>query len=101
MNVDVFLQLLTVISTLTGLVTEAWKKQCPESNGSKNLLAGTAALAVGTVVCVVYHTFFQVDLTLQTIISYFILTLFSWLVSMLGYDKVVQALEQLGVKRHE
>lgn len=99
MNLEVFLIVLMITSTLTGLVTEAIKKILTEYNRTyrANTLAGivatvlSAAIGVGCII-VTGGVF-----TAQTIVSIVVLIFLSWLGSMVGYDKVMQAIGQFKV----
>ena len=70
---EIFLLGALIVSTVTGLVTEALKKILIEHkwNYHANTLAGAVAIV-------------------QMVVLVFI----SWLCSMVGYDKVVQAIKQ-------
>lgn len=96
MTWKVFLTLLLVISTLTSLVVEALKKFIGEDKKySSNLLAGIVAIVLSVVIGICYCIFFEIAFSSQIIIYIIALVLFSWLCSMLGYDKVIQSLTQL------
>lgn len=96
MTWKVFLMLLLVVSTLTSLVVEALKKFIGEDKKySSNLLAGIVAIVLGVAVGVCYCIFFEIAFSSQIIIYIGALVLFSWLCSMLGYDKVIQSITQL------
>ncbi|MCD8107314.1 MAG: aminopeptidase [Oscillospiraceae bacterium] len=92
----VFLMGLLVSSTVTGLVTEAIKNilsECGKSYKS-NLLAGIVALFVSDGLAVGYTVLMGIVWTRQIVVIAVALVLCSWLCSMLGYDKVVQAISQ-------
>lgn len=97
MNFEFFAFALLVISTLTGLVTEALKKLTDE-RGAKtkpNTTAGIVALVLSILVGAAYVVFTGQAFTVQIIICIVALMFLSWLCAMLGYDKVVQTLTQL------
>lgn len=91
-----FLLGLMVTSTLTALVTEAVKKIMTEhkKNYYANTLAGVASLVVSGVVGVVYILLNDLGFTTQTVTYCVILVCLSWLGAMVGYDKVIQAINQ-------
>lgn len=96
MTWKVFLTLLLVISTLTSLVVEALKKFIGEDKKySSNLIAGLVAIVLSVAVGICYCIFFEITFSSQIIIYIIALVLFSWLCSMLGYDKVIQSITQL------
>lgn len=101
MNYNIFAILLLVISTLTGLVTEAVKKLLDERGMATkpNTTAGIISLVLSVAVGVAYIIFNGEAFTSQTIIAIIALTFLSWLCAMLGYDKVMQTLTQLGIGR--
>lgn len=96
MNNSIFLLGLLVTSTLTGLVTEAIKKQLDECGKSykSNLLAGIVALILSAALSVGYAVITEMAWTPQLVVASVALMLLSWLCAMLGYDKVIQAISQ-------
>lgn len=99
MKYEIFAIMLLVISTLTGLVTEAVKKMCDErgTRTKPNTTAGVIALILSVVIGVAYIIFTGGAFTAQAIITIIALVFLSWLCAMLGYDKVVQTLTQIGL----
>ena len=96
MNVNLFLILLSAFSVISGLVTEAIKKMVSDkANLSYNLVALIVALVVGGVGCGIYYQLNSIMFTVNNIIYMFLMGLASGLVSMVGFDKVKQAVEQL------
>lgn len=96
MTLEVFLLLLLIISTLTGLVTEAIKKWMQERNKKyyANALAGYVATALSVAVGASYIILTQAALNAQMAVYLIALVFLSWLSAMIGYDKVVQAIAQ-------
>lgn len=88
---DMFLIGLMVVSTLTGLVTEAIKKILVEHNRTyhANTLAGIVTLVLSAVLGVCYVIFTGTAFTAQIVICLIALVFMSWLCAMVGYDKVV------------
>lgn len=96
MNANLFLILLSVFSVISGLVTEAIKKLINDkANLSYNLVALIVALIVGGVGCGVYYQLNGILFTANNIIYMILMGFASGLVSMVGFDKVKQAVEQL------
>lgn len=95
-NIEVFMLGLLVISTLTSLVTEAIKKILSEREITyhANTLAGVVAMILSAAIGVGYVILTGVGFNAQTIICIITLVFISWLCSMVGYDKVVQAIKQ-------
>ena len=96
---EVFLIGLLLISTLTGLVTEAIKKILIEQNlkYKANTLAGVVSLLLSAGVGVCYAIFTNTVFTAQIITCIIILVFMGWLCAMVGYDKVVQAISQFKI----
>ena len=98
MNVNLFLILLSVFSVISGLVTEAIKKLVNDkANFSYNLIALIVALVVGGAGCGLYYQLNEISFTSNNIIYMILMGLASGLVSMVGFDKVKQTIEQLTV----
>lgn len=96
MKLEVFLLILLIVSTLTGLVTEAVKKWLQERNKNyyANALAGYVAVVMSIAVGVAYIILAQASLNAQMAVYLIALVFLSWLSAMVGYDKVVQAISQ-------
>lgn len=95
-NFQTFLLGALIISTVTGLVTEAVKKILTEHKVTyhANTLAGLIATILSAAMGVGYIMLSGVGFTSQTIIYLIVLVFISWLCSMVGYDKVIQAIKQ-------
>lgn len=96
MKLEIFLLILLIVSTLTGLFTEAIKKWLQERNKNyyANALAGYVAVALSVVVGAAYIILTQTVLNAQMAVYLIALVFLSWLSAMIGYDKVVQAISQ-------
>lgn len=101
MDYEVFLWGLLIVSTLTGLVTEAIKRVLQELRRSvpANLLAGVVAVVLAVAVAAGYLVLTDAALTAKAAVYLIALVFLSWLAAMVGYDKVVQALAQLRTKK--
>jgi ABC-type thiamin/hydroxymethylpyrimidine transport system permease subunit len=96
MTFDLFMLGLMVVSTITGFVTEAVKTIFNEHNWKycANTLAGVCAFVVSAVLGVCYVLFTGTAFNAQVIIMLITLMVMSWLCAMVGYDKVIQSLNQ-------
>ena len=102
-SIEVFLMCLLVTSTLTGFTTEAIKTILTEYKVTyrANTLAGLVAFVLSAVIGVGYVIMIDGAFTTQVIVSIVSLTFTSWLCSMVGYDKVIQAITQFQNKRED
>ncbi len=95
MNTTIFLTLLSAFSVISGLLTEGIKNLIKEkSNLSSNLLALAASLIIGSTGSAAYYQLNGIPFTLNNIICIGLMGFASALVSMVGYDKVKQAIHQ-------
>ena len=87
-----FIALLTV-SVLSGLTVEAIKKMFKDYKVSwhANILSAVVSVAVSAG----YIVYTGTALTAQLIVLIIALIFLSWLCSMVGYDKVTQAIAQI------
>lgn len=91
-----FLMGLLVVSTLTGLVTEAIKKLCQEHHWKyyTNTMAGICSIVVSILVGVGFICYTGIMVNIKVITCLVTLAILGWLCAMVGYDKVIQALSQ-------
>lgn len=96
MNLEIFLLGLLIVSTLTGLVTEAIKKWLEErkKNYYANALAGYVAIVLSVAVGSAYIILTEAAINAQIAVCLIALMFLSWLSAMVGYDKVMQAISQ-------
>lgn len=96
MTLEIFLLILLIVSTLTGLVTEAIKKWLQERDKKyyANALAGYVAVVLSIAVGIAYIILAQTVFNAQMAVYLIALVFLSWLSAMVGYDKVVQAISQ-------
>lgn len=88
---DIFLAGLLIVSTVTGLTTEAVKKML---SGTKvtippNLLAAITSVVLSVGVSVGYIILSGMSFNASIIICIVALAFAGWLCSMVGYDKVI------------
>lgn len=96
MNFEIFLLGLLIVSTLTGLFTEAIKAWLQE-RGKKyysNALAGYVAASLSVLVSSGYVILTETAFNAKMAVYLIALILLSWLAAMVGYDKVIQAISQ-------
>lgn len=97
MTFEIFLALLAVFSVFTGLFVEAVKISCDafKITYASNIIALWMSALVGGCGTVIFIVWNDLAWTTQNIITVFLMVCANWLVAMLGYDKVIQALKQL------
>lgn len=102
-TIDIFLIGLAVCSAFTGLMTEAVKKMVGTKSKfmKSNLLVAVCSVIVALIVVIVYAILSNITVTLSYLTICFVLTLLSWLCSMVGYDKVKQTIDQFIKKESE
>lgn len=103
MTLEIFLMMLLVVSTLTGLVTEALKIWLDEHKKAycSNTLAGYVAVVLSVAVGGAYTIMMEVAMNEKMAVCLIALILLSWLSAMIGYDKVMQAIAQIRGKKED
>lgn len=88
---------LLAVSLLTNLTVEGIKKLMDESGKkySSNVLAAIFSIVISAGVCIGYLIFNDVAFSAKLGVEVVILTYLSFLVSTVGYDKVVQMIKQI------
>ncbi|MCD7927919.1 MAG: aminopeptidase [Oscillospiraceae bacterium] len=97
MDVEIILFGMLIVSTLTGLATEALKKLLTEYNRSyhANMLADGVSLVISVAVVIGYVVLTETPWSGQIIVTGVVLVFLSWLCAMVGYDKVIQTISQI------
>ena len=96
MNITMFLTLLFAFSLLSGLFVEGFKKLIKDKeNISYNVVALIISMVIGCGGTVCYYQFTNIPYTTNNIICIVLMGIFSALCSMVGYDKVIQTIEQI------
>lgn len=98
MPIQVFLVMLLACSIFTSLIVEGLKKMLDNKGrqlASSNITVAVVAIVLALAVSVGYAFYVGLTFTVQYIICMVALCVLSWLCSMVGYDKVMQALGQL------
>lgn len=99
MTIQISMFLLTVCAVLTSLITEAIKKSFTIK--SSNIVALITSIFVGSLVPIGYLIGNKLPITLQDVVYIVAMVVLTWLCATLGYDKIIQAINQLingGVK---
>ena len=100
MTTTTFLMLLSSFSVLSGLVTEGIKKLISDkANMSYNIIALVVALVIGGAGSAVYYQLNAIPFNLDNIIYLVLMGLASGLCSMVGFDKIKEAVEQIVGKK--
>ena len=96
MTLEVFLMGLLIVSTLTGLVTEAIKVYLQEHGKTyhANALAGYVAVVLSAAIGTGYIILTETAMNSKMAVFLIALIFLSWLAAMVGYDKVSQAIAQ-------
>ena len=88
-----------VCSVFTGLIVEAIKKMTAAEGRQTNLIAAVVSVIVGISFGVGYILLNKLTFDTQNIISIILLVVCSWIVSMVGFDKFRQTIEQIMFKK--
>ena len=98
MTVTTFLILLTICVIVILLVSEGVKKFLDELKVkyASNILVLIVALIIGCGATALYYVNYQVPFTALNSVYLALMGLANWLGAMLGYDKVKQAISQIG-----
>lgn len=98
MTVTLFISIFTVGAAISGLLTEAVKKayQNAGKEYSANIIALTDAAVVGGLGTACAYMLLGIPWTVNNIICLALMVAVVWMGSMIGYDKIVQLLKQIG-----
>lgn len=99
MTVDLFIKVLCIGSMVSSLLTQAVKKAYENAHKeySANILALIDAIVVGCGGTAVYYMLNAIPWTVNNVICLGLMGVAVWIGSMIGYDKIIQLLEQLGI----
>lgn len=95
---------LFVVSVATNLTVEGVKKilNTTTVKYSSNVLAAIVSMTLACVVCIVYLVMNDIVFSMKIGVEVAILMYLSFLVSTVGYDKVIQMVKQIqGIKEEQ
>lgn len=103
MNIGVFLGLLMAFSVIASVVTEGIKMFLDgmKVNYASNILVLGVSMVVGAGGTALFYVNYQVPFNALNSVYLALMGIANWLVAMLGYDKVKQAIEQIRNIRRE
>lgn len=96
MTVTLFITIISVAALVTSLLTEAIKKYYlnAEKDYSANVIALVNAIIVGCGGTAVVYMLAGIPWTVNNIICMVLMGVAVWIGSMIGYDKVIQTIQQ-------
>lgn len=94
---------LLIVSLVTNLTVEGIKKLLEETNAkySSNVLAAVLSVIIAGAVCAIYLIMTDTFFTLKIGVEIVVLMYLGFLVSTVGYDKVVQMIKQIQTVKKE
>lgn len=97
MSITLFITILTIGGMVTALLTEAIKKMYAnmKKEYSANIIALVNAIVVGCGGTAVVYMLMDIPWTVNNIICMVLMTVAVWVASMLGFDKVLQTVNQI------
>lgn len=97
MSITLFITILTIGGMVTALLTEAIKKMYAnmKKEYSANIIALVNAIVVGCGGTAVVYMLMDIPWTVNNIICMVLMTVAVWIASMLGFDKVLQTVNQI------
>lgn len=97
MTITLFITVLTVGAMISGLLTEAIKKFYANAHieYSANVIALVNAVVVGMGGTAVMYMLLGIAWTVNNVICLVLMGIAVWVASMIGYDKVIQMLQQI------
>ena len=91
---ELFLTGLFFVTILTTLTVEGIKKLLGEKPYNANLLAAIVATTLSICVAIFYVLWNGLAISVQIVLATIAFTFFSWLASMVGFDKIKQLIQQ-------
>lgn len=97
MTLTLFISLLVVFSAVVSLLTESTKKFLEEVkiNYSSNIVVLILSLLVGVFGIVIAYASMGIPYSASNIVCMILMPIAVWVGSMVGYDKVIQMIEQI------
>lgn len=91
---ELFLTGLFFVTILTTLTVEGIKKLLGEKPYNANLLAAIVATILSLCVAIFYVLWNGLAISVQIVLATIAFAFFSWLASMVGFDKIKQLIQQ-------
>lgn len=103
MDITLFITVLAVAAAVTTLLTEAIKKVYLNmgKSCSPNVIALVNAIVVGCGGTAVVYMLMGIEWTINNVICLILMAFAVWLSSMLGFDKVIQTINQIAKNTNE
>lgn len=97
MSVTLFVFILTIGAAFSSLLTQAVKKwyENRKSEYSSNMIALINAIVIGCGGTVVVYMLMGIPWSVNNIICIFLMGICVWIGSMIGYDKIIQLVQQI------
>lgn len=97
MTLTIFMTLLVILAVCVSLITEAVKKFLDDAGArySANIVVLIVALLVGAGGTALMYLFMGIAFTPPNIVCMVLMAVAVWVGAMVGYDKVIQMMEQL------
>ena len=93
MTVQIVMFLLVIAAVMTSLITEAIKKTF--SGGKPTITAAIVSAVTGVGIPVGYLILNHLTITAQDIVYIVAMVVLTWLCATLGYDKVMEVINQI------
>lgn len=99
MTLTMFMALMVILSTVTALLTEAVKCFLEGVGGkyASNVVVLVVSILTGVGGTAIAYVFMGIPFILPNILCMVLMAMAVWVGSMVGYDKVLQTLEQVKV----
>ena len=97
MTANLFIIILTIGSSVSSLLTEAIKNSLKDSGKkiSANLIALMNAIVIGCGGTALSYHFLEIPWTANNIICLVLMSACVWISEMVGYDKIIQLVDQI------
>ena len=101
MSISFIMTAILVVALVTNLTVEGIKKLLDETEikYSSNLLAAIMSVIIAAVLSAMYLVMSDMSVTPKIIVQIVVIMYLSFLASTVGYDKVIQMLEQLKISK--
>ena len=101
MTITLFVSILTIGAAVNSLLTEAIKKFYENAGRqySANVIALVDALVIGGLGTAIVYMLMGIPWTVNNIICLLMMVVATWIGSMIGYDKIIQLIKQLEMKK--